>query len=217
MGNLCHCALTISCRLSPPSGRSLQSVLDFFHSLEGLRTFGTSHLTGGLKTPIYSGGLTTRHPFGGSSYLGLGPLQHLGGSNPLLLKALFHLAGSSYLWLGPLTHLGWSYYLWFETLIHLAQSSYLWLGPLTHGGSCYLRLETLIPLAGSSYLWLGSLPKLGGSYSLQGRPHILRGTSCMSIILYLLLLLVLGFWCLNPGRREKELASAGQLVLETNF
>ena len=46
MGNLYHCALTFSCRLSPPPSRSLQSVLDFFYSLEGLGTFGTSHLPG---------------------------------------------------------------------------------------------------------------------------------------------------------------------------
>ena len=107
MGNLYHCTLTFSCRLSPPSSRSLQSVLDFFYSLEGLGTFGTSHLPGGVENSNLPGG-GSHYP---SSIWGV-QLPEVGtshiswGSNSMLMEALIHLAGSSYLWLGLLTHLG---------------------------------------------------------------------------------------------------------------
>ena len=151
MGNLYHCTLTFSCRLSPPSSRSLQSVLDFFYSLEGLGTFGTSHLPGGVEN--------SNLPGGGSHY-------------------------PSSIWGVQLTEVGTSHISW---------------GVQLHAnGSSHSPGRVQLPVVGTSNPPWGS---------------ILRVMFCTSKISLSSSPPSPGF----PGRQEKELASAGQLVLETNF
>ena len=135
MGNLYHCTLTFSCRLSPPSSRSLQSVLDFFYSLEGLGTFGTSHLPGGVENSNLPGGGShypssiwgVQLPEVGTSHISWGVQLHANGSSHSPGRVQLPVVGTS----NP----PWgSYYLWLETLIHLGGSCYLWLGPIPQLG-----------------------------------------------------------------------------------